>query len=359
MKATEHPSNWINKNLVDSIRKRAFEAENLKQLHSDQLNLIHQQKWLKIFVPKEFGGLELSLPEVLKMEEALAWTDGSTAWVVTLCAGAAWFVGFLDSNLAKEIFTNENALLAGSGAPTGTAEIISDGYLLNGNWNYASGSVHATVFTANCVIQKNGEPIIERGSPMIRAFVMKQNEITLHKTWNSMGMIATGSHSFEAKNLKVPANRCFQIEPSKAIISKPVFRYPFLQLAETTLAVNLSGLALRFIEQSEELISKKTNGNQMTSMKKVTQAKTKLNQCRKEFYKAADTSWKSCAKKKAIPTSELRLVSRSSQYLVKLSLKLVDQLYPLCGLSAADSSLEVNRVWRNLHTASQHSLFKF
>lgn len=358
MKTIKHPSAWIDRNLADKIRQNALEAEALKQLHPDQLKIIYQQHWLKMFVPKELGGLELSIPEVLKTEEALAWTDGSTAWVVTLCAGAAWFVGFLDPILSMEIFANKNALFAGSGASTGTAELTNMGYLLNGNWKYASGSLHATVFTANCVIQKNGKPVLdESGNPMIRAFVMKQNEVILRKTWNSMGMIATGSHSFEVKNLKVSENRCFQIDPNKAVINKPIFRYPFLQLAETTLAVNLSGLAMRFIELAEELVAQKTHSNKTRSMKILKQAKSKLNDCRSQFYKAVDASWKNCTSKKSIPKTELRKVSKTSHELAKQSRKLVDQLYPLCGLTAADLSQEINRVWRNLHTASQHSLF--
>ncbi len=358
MKPIEHPSKWIDKNLVEGIRQRALEAEAMRQLHPCQLDIIHKQNWLKMFVPREFGGLELPLSEVLKIEEALAWVDGSTAWVVTLCAGAAWFVGFLDSTLAREIFADGNAFFAGSGAPTGTAEIISEGYLLNGNWKYASGSIHATVFTANCVVQKNGRPIAdESGVPMIRAFLIKQNEVVLHKTWNSMGMIATGSHSFEVKNLKVSENRCFQIDPDKAVINNPIFKYPFLQLAESTLAVNLSGLTIRFIDLFEEMKMRNVNGDRSVSIKAVKQAKAKLANCRSQFSMAVNSSWQSGGKKKTIPKIELMNVSKMSQALAKQSRLLVDHLYPHCGLIATDTSQEINRVWRNLHTAIQHSLF--
>ncbi|MBI3481890.1 MAG: acyl-CoA dehydrogenase, partial [Bacteroidetes bacterium] len=173
MNPTEHPSHWLNNHIVEDIRRTAAEAEVMRQLHPDQLNIIYQQRWLKMFVPKKFGGLELSIPEILRIEESLAWTDGSTAWVVTLCAGAAWFIGFLDQSLAQEVFSNDSVFFAGSGAITGSAEIIPEGYLLNGNWKYASGSLHATIFTANGVIHKNGKPLLlPNGSPVVRAFLM-------------------------------------------------------------------------------------------------------------------------------------------------------------------------------------------
>jgi len=310
---------------------------------------------MKMFVPKKFGGLEFSLPEVLQIEEALAWTDGSTAWVVTLCAGAAWFIGFLHAALAKKIFSSSEPFFAGSGASTGTAEVISDGYLLNGKWKYASGSLHANVFTANFAILENGKPKLQAdGTPLVSAFVMKRDEVTVHKTWNSMGMVATGSHSFEVKNLIVVKERVFEINPTAVVIDEPVYRYPFLQLAETTLSVNLSGLAIRFIDLFEEANSQKSSRH----LQLIKSVRKKIGNHRKIFYQVVDASWKSCTDKKSIYKSELQKVSNASQALAKQSLALVDLLYPHCGLSAADQNQEINRVWRNIHTASQHSLFR-
>ncbi|GHN03252.1 hypothetical protein WSM22_47410 [Cytophagales bacterium WSM2-2] len=359
MKIIEHPSHVLNHLTVDVIRQAAAEAESMRRLHPDQLEMIYKQRWLNMYVPKKSGGLELSLPEILRIEESLAWADGSTAWLVTLCSGAAWFIGFLDPRLAKEVFADEKVCFAGSGAATGTAEVTADGYLINGAWRYASGSLQATVFTANCLIRENGKQLYnEDGSPVIQPFLMKRNEVKVLETWNSMGMIATGSHSFEVKNLKLSKQRIFKIDGNAVVIDNPVFRFPFLQLAETTLAVNLSGLALRFHDLSKEIILRKMTNVSQRSMKHVHRMGTKINDSRDEFYRAVNVSWNSCRKKKNIPKAELNKVSKASHALVKQSRILVDTLYPHCGLIAADTRQEINRVWRNFHTATQHSLFR-
>jgi hypothetical protein len=355
MKAVEHPSSRLKKEIVETIRATALEAEALRQLHPGQLEVIRRERWLDMFVPKKYNGLELTLPEILQMEEALAWTDGSTAWVVTLCAGAAWFVGFLHQTLANEIFSNGLAFFAGSGASTGIAEVIPDGYLLNGRWKYASGSLHANVFTANFAIRENGKAKLQPdGAPVVRPFVMKGDEVTVHKTWNSMGMIATGSHSFEVKNVIVTKDRVFDIDATKVVIDSPIYHYPFLQLAETTLCVNLSGLAIRFIDLFEEGVAQPSSSH----LKLGQRARKELDNHRNEFYRAAELSWKICSQKKALNNLTLQRVSASSQALATQSLLIVDRLYPHCGLTAADQHQEINRVWRNIHTASQHSLFK-
>src|SRR5882762_133102 len=104
MKIIKHPAEYISPKLVKAIRDLAGEAEQLKQLHPLQLAIIYEQKWFQLFVPKAYHGLELNLPEALQLEEALAWTDGAVGWNVTLCAGAGWFIGFLDPGLASDIF---------------------------------------------------------------------------------------------------------------------------------------------------------------------------------------------------------------------------------------------------------------
>ena len=129
----------------------------------------------------------LSLPEILRIEEGLSWTDGSTAWVVTLCSGAAWFIGF-HTDPGKSIFKNDRVCFAGSGAVTGIANKISGGYKIQGSWKYATGSLFATVFTVNCQLKENGVILHHQdGKPVVQSFLLKKDEVIVHKTWSSMG----------------------------------------------------------------------------------------------------------------------------------------------------------------------------
>ncbi len=416
-----HPSTFITAAILDEIREHAHEAELLRDLHPRQLEIIFREKWLKMFVPKEFGGLAISLPEVLRVEEALAWADGSTAWVTTLCSGAGWFVGFLDPSLSQKIFHAHDLCVAGSGNVSGTAEVVKDGYKVNGSWKYASGSLHATLFTANCVINENGKPKLESdGKPLIRALAFLPNEVQVIRSWNMMGMVATASHSFSVTDLIVPSNRAFQIDARHAKIGTAIYQYPFLQLAETTLTVNLSGMAQRFLdlckeklsrggaeaqrkmedgmtqrdiearrrpgeaskpvslsadgEGSSEVVSLSAVEGLSVNKEHIVEGDTKLHQhyslpkplanaiadfasARTAFYAAAEVSWEHCKNGNEIPLELLHKVSTASRALSTACTVLVDKLYPHTGLSAADVSTEINRVWRNFHTAAQHSLF--
>jgi alkylation response protein AidB-like acyl-CoA dehydrogenase len=348
------PSQYVIPELAAALRNVAAEAEHLKNLHPVQLAIIYEQQWFRLFVPKEYKGAGLSLPAALQLEEALAWADGSVGWTVTLCAGAGWFVGFLDPQIAALIFNEKNVCIAGSGKVSGIAKKNKGGYEITGSWDYASGANHATAFTANCMIEENGTHLTDPGgSPLIQAFVFLPHEVTVKENWKRIGMIATGSHSFAVDAITVNTNRAFIIDKQHAVLKDPIYQYPFLQFAETTLAVNSSGMAFHFLELCTAILKKTNNHMQMEAENAIAA----LERIRQEFYTDTIASWEQCCSNAAIDPALLQQVSDISMQLAISSRKIVDEYYPYCGMQAADPGTEINRVWRNLHTASQHSLF--
>ena len=355
-----HPSRYIDQRHSAIIRDNAAQAEQLGQLTTEQLKVVYNEKWFRLLVPQVYGGKQITLPELVRLQEAISWTDGSTGWVVTLCSGAGWFGGFIDPDAAQQILNTENVCLAGSGAVSGTAEITDDGYLLNGTWNYASGAHHATHLTANCNITQNGASVLDDdGQPRVLPFVIDKKDVTLLSTWKYIGMVATGSHSFQLADVKVAANRCFKIDPLYAKVEGKLYQYPFLQLAEATLAVNLSGMAVHFVDLCRVIFEEKQHQPKVTRAQMdlmwltLNEQMELLNLARTELFAAVDASWEETT------PGNLKIVSQTSRVLAKLARVAVDTLYPYCGLNAAAPDTEINRVWRDIHTAGQHSLLTF
>src|SRR5258708_16561919 len=155
-----HPSTFIDEADVNAIRNAAAEAERMGMLHPEQLRVVYKREWFKLLVPRVHTGRQITLPNLVRLQEAISWTDGSTGWVVTLCSGAGWFGGFIAPEVAHRVFNDPNVCLAGSGAAGSTADIATKGYIINGTWKYASGAHHATHITANCIIKKDGEAVL-------------------------------------------------------------------------------------------------------------------------------------------------------------------------------------------------------
>ncbi|MBN3519844.1 acyl-CoA dehydrogenase [Algoriphagus lutimaris] len=344
----------------------AIKAEKLGSLPDEWLELIYQEKWFKMFVPVELGGLAYSFPEALQIEERLARLDGSLGWTITLCAGAGWFVGFMNEQLRNSVFPASNLCLAGSGFVGGKADFVNGEYEISGSWTYASGALHATNFTANCEILENGKPLMdEEGNPLVKAFLLEKNEVEILDGWNYMGMIATGSHAFKAEKIKVPAYRAFEIKPDKTTLKDSIYKFPFLQFAEATLAVNVLGVSQHLIDLIEESFWKrhyyrKYDQKHLSYFQKILEKKKKkLDKFRNEFYEEVDKSWDELGIHGKISKKNLKSLSKSARKLSHKCREYHAVLYPFSGLEAAKTHTELNRVWRDFNTVSQHALLIF
>lgn len=347
-----HPSTVISAEQVTQLRGQALASEKLKELHPAQLDIIYREKWFQLFVPKSKGGLELSLPAILQLEEALAWVNGSLGWTVTLCAGAGWFIGFLNPQLTNEVFRNEKVCLGGSGKPSGVAKKIKEGYEITGFWNYSTGAPHTTAFTANCIIEEDGKSLVDdNGDPLVRPFLFHRDEVIIHDNWNVVGMIATASQAFEVKQLKVNEDRMFIPDSGHAVIDSPIFKYPFMPFAEATLAINISGIAVRFLDLCEVYFNKNISRTVLAELKA---ANRNIAKCRVDLYSAVAESWEMCVNSHSIKPEVLENITKACRQLVGTARNLINELYPCCGLAALDPSSEINRLWRDFHTACQH-----
>jgi alkylation response protein AidB-like acyl-CoA dehydrogenase len=348
------------------ISEHAFQADVDGWLRPEQQALIHERGWLRMLAPRAVGGGELALPEVVRLEEAIARVDGSMGWTVTLCAGAGWFAGFLAPRLARGILATPKVCLAGSGAPTGYADREGEGWRISGLWDYASGAPMATHFTFNAQLRENGQPLLDdAGNPRIQAFVAPAALVEVVPRWRSIGLRATASHAYRVQNQWVHADHGFEIDPARAKEQGPLYRFPFLAFAFVTLAANVAGMAHHFVELAEECIARRRNrfagkGEPLIEVPAVrsllVNTRAGLEEVRGRFYALLDATWAHAANGAAVSDEEAAQMQALAMAWVSASRRAVDALFPYCGLFAMRDDAPINRVWRDFHTASQHAL---
>lgn len=331
---------WFSAEEADVLQREAAGAEAGGSLTEKQLDLIYKKSWFKLFVPKEYGGLDMELPEALRLQEALARLDGSLGWTVTLCAGASWFVGFMDQRAAQQVFSDPLVCFGGSGLATGTARRNGEGFVVNGDWKYATGAPHLTIFTANCQLVDESGPILDGdGNPVIRSFYFLRNEVEIIEDWDAMGLKATASHSFRVKELQVTQERSFLIVPQLTTLSQPIYQFPFQQFAELTLAANYLGMFRQFFDLA-------------------ALSRADLQAESEAFYSVAEQYWAELKEKGAIDSLLLGKISAVCRKMVQKGYALIAQAFPKTGMRGATYADPLNRTWRDLFTASQHVIFR-
>jgi alkylation response protein AidB-like acyl-CoA dehydrogenase len=142
-----------------------------------------------------------------------------------------------------------------------------------------------------------------------------------------------------------------------------LYRFPFFSLAFVTLAANLAGMAGHFLSLAQPAIARRRHplsGLQLIDVPGVAErlraASSDLESARTHFYQLLDNAWEQVAGGGVLNGGDTAALQAASLALVAASRKGVDEIYPYCGLYAASELSDINRVWRDFHTATQHTL---
>lgn len=313
------------------------------------IDWIEQKNLWNLWVPKAFGGLELSLPEGLEKLRALAQIDGSLGWTVTLCSGANFFIGNLEGKVTNEIFGDKKnpVCFGGSGGVFGVADKFGDGYTITGTWKYATGAPYLTHFTLNAKIQEGGRDLLlENGDPVIRSFVLKREDVRVIKDWNAMGLKATATHSFEVRSKWVHEKYSFIY--NELHLPHSIFKVPFSVFADLTLWVNYIGMAAYILEEARKLSVPGVPLDKLLA--KVTSADQKVM--------GYATHIQTLVERDGEVSESLmdKIHGEASDAVRSLSQEII-ALYPFLGVRAAREDHPLNQAFRDYFTATQHHIF--
>lgn len=343
----------FNEDTIRTIREQSHEMEQTGRLTSQALELIYDHQLFKLFVPKELGGNMTPLPEALRIFEETAWIDGSLGWLVNIGSGGGFFTSSISPEVSPRLFANREAVIAGSGFPAGKAKPVEGGFVVSGQWKFCSGSTHATIFTANAVI--DNDPI--------RSFIFLPEQVQILPDWNAFGLKATSSHSIIVKEVFVPEEMTFDLIHSPHHFQDPIFYYPFVPFAQASFAATAIGIGQHFLEEANQLLEKNRTAWTASSPDRVTFVKDQIeemeqvfNRSVNDFHQIVDDSWAQQLRQHSLTEEEQQRISLQCQKTAQTALRCAGAIFPLLGIHAVMEEAPINRIWRDLQTACQHTM---
>lgn len=349
--------------LTPRVRAHASEADRLTRLPDAVVYELRALGLFKLWVPQRYDGFELGLSETLRIYEAAGRVDGSFGWAVMIGAGGGLFAAYLDPEVADEIYRPADAVIAGSGAPDGRAEQVAGGYQVNGRWRYASGAHYATTFTANCVVAREGQPVLDtQGKPLIRAMAFAPAQVTIHEAWNTSGMRGTGSHDFSVQNVFVPQQRSFSLFTDAAREAGQLYRLPFDVLTELPIAALALGIARHALDAFAALtrIKRGPYSETLLAAHPMVQATCAESDacCRSQqvtIHALAARTWQAALANRPLLPRELNEITNSCALCMQDLQRAVFNLSTLAGMNAIVQDSEFARAWRDLQTLAAHA----
>lgn len=331
---------------IQELRKLCFNANIFP---SGILDWIATENLWNLWVPKTYGGLELPFTEGLEKLKALAKIDGSLGWTVTLCSGANYFIGNLKNEVAQEIFLKPETpvCFGGSGGVFGIAEQEGDSFKISGKWRYATGAPYLTHFTLNARLIKNGEELKNPdGSPKVRSFLVPKADVHIIEDWNTMGLKASVTHSFEVKEKVLNKKHSFLY--NHYYLPHPIFKIHFSVFADLTLWVNYVGIAEHFLDEASAIISKEKLNNLaqiiFISAQQIHRISEEIENTIKGELDLSEAYIHNIHEKAAASVNKLSNV--------------IIQVYPLLGIRASRKNHPLNQIFRDFFTATQHHIFR-
>ena len=188
--------------LVPALAARSAETERQRRVPDETIADFHRAGLFRVMQPKRFGGLELDFSVFAGITRELARGCASSAWVYAVVEELSWVLATFPEQAQAEIWGENSAALACAAVvPTGSAVNDGDGYRLNGDWHFLSGSLHAdwVFLTATC---DNGS-----GGRELRCFFLRSAEVQFIDDWQVIGLAGTGSRSVKVNGVFVPAHR--------------------------------------------------------------------------------------------------------------------------------------------------------
>lgn len=342
------------------IESTALEKELRSAAPQRLRNALRDAGAFRMLTPREYGGSESSLTTALSVYEGLGRLDASTGLIVWNANFG--FIGALLSDAgARKIFGGaQEPILANSGQ-AGTAEIVSGGYQLNGQFQIVTGIESADWLVVCAVVTRGGEPCLVDGVPDLRLCAVRAGEFTIEETWNVNAMRGTGSHNVTIRDSFIPADLVTPPLPEPARIDRPLYRgfIPALVFAGCT-AVTL-GVAKSAVDAFTSLAALSTSSkgglraDDAHCQYTIAKADTAIAAARLLLFDTAEALQITAERGDEVTLQQRAAFRAAMSHAAEVSREALVAIYEAAGSSALYRHNPIERMFRDGMAALQHA----
>jgi indole-3-acetate monooxygenase len=310
----------------------------------------------RLALPVELGGFAASPRRSFEVVEQLATVDGSTAWAAAIGFGTNLFAGYLPPDGAAEVFADPDQPNAAMFAALAEVTEGPDGTVrLTGRWPFTSNCEHAAWIGLGARFP---------GEPGPRLVFAPRSEVTIHQTWDVVGLRATASNDTSVTDLEVDRRHpcSFADRPWP---EGPLWRLPlFVALAPTLAAVCLGVARGALDEVNRQAISRRaqmrgTLLDDHAGMGDLGAADALLRGARAGLLDGLDECWALAQGGEPIDRARQARAFLAAQHCSDVAVEVCATVHRLGGSAAAYRTSPLLRALRDVETARQHAMFNW
>ncbi|WP_435057884.1 acyl-CoA dehydrogenase family protein [Streptomyces sp. bgisy060] len=335
--------------------RHAEEAERTGRLHPEVVGAMTGAGLARHFVPRGWGGTAGGFAELLGTVAGVGSACASTGWCAVLLAAHGRLAAHLPVEGQRDLWGDspDVRIAAAIVPPAGRLAPVPGGWTLSGEWAFASG-VEDADWVLLASLDHSGD-----GAPAYRVLAVPRAQVAIHRTWDAVGLRATGSHSVAVDGVFVPEHRTFLREALVTGVAEadaaPCHRVPYQLVAALLFAAPALGAARGALDAWTLLVGLRRlpDGRPLTDDPTVQQA---LARCSAEI-DAARLLLESAARRADAPgpgPADAALNQRDAAAAVGLLVGAVERLMRTGGARGLVTG-GLERAWRDIHAIAAHA----
>ncbi|HEY1819836.1 MAG TPA: acyl-CoA dehydrogenase family protein [Trebonia sp.] len=354
----------IARSLEPLIREHA-EALDEGHIPAPLVEALYDAGVFKAMLPREVGGLEVEPVEWLAMIEEFARINASAGWLAFIQSGVG--LTFLDPERFERfrVRAGGRLMIAMSlGRIGGKAVRVDGGYRISGRWPFASGSPFATWLGAmSFVSDSGGAPVLDaNGQPQRLLAIWPADQARLIDTWDGLGLRGTGSGDFEISGLFVPDE---QVNPGfygAPLYDRPLFRMK--EMPEVGHGAHALGIASTALESFVHAVNMKplpgsarhmAMGHMQAHQIAFARADAMIRAARALLHETVRAAYADASTHPELSV-ELRVRLREANiFAVRSAKEAVGLIFDMAGSSAVYRGRPIERAFRDINTAGNHT----
>ena len=344
--------------LSKSFALRSAEFEQARRLPADVSDAMAKAGIYRMFVPQSLGGSETSPLVSSQVFETLAHGDAACGWVAFIAATSGSSLARIETSAAKQMFASPQTMLAGVFAPNGKAVKSGEDYILNGQWQWGSGTQNADWVLAGSMVIDPEQPADAK--PRAHMCLVPKDAIEFLDTWHSTGLRGTGSTDFKLTDHRVPSAHIVGLKVRK-MPDTPLFQFPnftLLALGIGAVSMGIARAALNefvgLAQQKKRISSSSTIAERSHTQMQIATAEAKLRSARAFYYDSVEQAWERALAGDTVDVDQRRNLRLATTHAVMASAEVVDCAYNLAGGVSVYQSSNLQRHFRDIHVATQH-----
>lgn len=315
----------------------------------------------RMWVSKEFGGEQISIPTGMAVLVELARRDASAAWLIGVQGAIGRLSDYLPAESARELFKSNPDLVVGGVKPFGRAEPVDGGYLLSGTWSFASGSAHAGWLASMAFVAKDGKPVTTPTGPDIRVAFIRPSDAEILDTWHTIGLRGSGSNDYRVPEIFVPEELTCSKGQMEGPPADPVtsgYGLSYFDFGPFATAPIALGIAQDAFEAFREMAGGKVPASGKTTLaashtvqEKLGHVAMLIHSSRVLLEEAARQAERAGQSGDPSLSALIRLTGAT---VGQNAIFAISSLYELAGSSSIYTASRLDRCFRDVHSATKH-----